>query len=231
MDLASFDIESLVKLLIAGVLGAAIGLERGTHGRPAGLRTHALVCIASTLLIVVSRTGALVGLEGPSDFMINVDPSRMAAGIVTGIGFLGAGAILRVGGDLVRGLTTAACIWFVAAIGVAVGMGAYLLAGGSTLLAVGILTLLTRLEGSLGSVAYRTLVLDVASIRLEPLEQKCRELIKSHKMRIQQIDYAVDNKEAKTILTFSVRIKVRPLDGEVIRELSSLDGVSQVKWY
>jgi putative Mg2+ transporter-C (MgtC) family protein len=74
---------------------------------------------------VVSRTGALTGIEGPDNFLLNVDPARMAAGIVTGIGFLGAGAILRIRQSLVRGLTNAASIWFVAAIGVAVGLGAY----------------------------------------------------------------------------------------------------------
>ncbi len=231
MDFTAFELESAIKILVAGLLGAAIGLERGTHGRPAGIRTHALVCIASTLLIEVSRTGALQGLEGPSGFLINVDPSRMAAGIVTGIGFLGAGAILRVGGDLIRGLTTAACIWFVAAIGVVVGMGGYILAGISTVLAFLILTVLNRLEGSLGAVAYRTLVLGIASPDLDAVEQKCRNLMKKYKMRIQQTAYSVNNPNATTELTFSVRIKVRPIDQEIIKEISALSGVSTVRWY
>jgi len=231
MDITSSDIEPLAKIFFAGILGAAIGLERGTHGRPAGLRTHALVCIASSLLIIISRTGAIAGLEGPSNFLINVDPSRMAAGIVTGIGFIGAGAILRVGGDLIRGLTTAACIWFVAAIGIAVGMEAYTLSAGSTILAVCILVFLNHFEESLGNTVYRTLVLNIADTTFQSVEQDCRTLAKEHKIHIKRVDYQVDNKNTRTELTFFVRMKARPKEREIIQELSALKGVSQVKWY
>ena len=115
----NFAVASLIKLFVATALGAMVGLEREIHGRPAGLRTNALVALAACLLIVVSRTGALIGLDRSADFILAVDPARMAAGIVTGIGFLGAGAILRVKENFIRGLTTAAGIWFVAAIGIA----------------------------------------------------------------------------------------------------------------
>ncbi|MBW2278026.1 MAG: MgtC/SapB family protein, partial [Deltaproteobacteria bacterium] len=164
MDFLQFvDLESLLKLLLATACGAVIGLEREIRGRPAGLRTNALVCLASCLLIVISRTGALVGLEGPDNFILNVDPARMGAGIVTGIGFLGAGAILRIRESLVRGLTTAASIWFVAAIGISVGMGAFVLAAGSTVMALLLLTLLNRLARRLAAPVYRTLKLSVAN--------------------------------------------------------------------
>jgi len=103
------------RLLIAFLLGALIGLERERRERPAGLRTHILVSTASALLMMLSQTVA-----GES-----FDPGRMAAGVVTGIGFLGAGTIIRYG-SAVKGLTTAASLWAAAAVGLAVGMGWYL---------------------------------------------------------------------------------------------------------
>ena len=122
--------ELAVRLLAAGILGGLIGLQRELAGKPAGLRTHFLVSLGCALFTVAS-------LEGfPS-----ADPARVAAGIVTGIGFLGAGAIIRGGEGIVVGLTTAASVWAVAAIGLAVGTGLYLLALVATALVGGVLFL------------------------------------------------------------------------------------------
>jgi putative Mg2+ transporter-C (MgtC) family protein len=104
-------------LLLAVVLGGLIGLEREVHGHPAGMRTHIIVCVGSTLITLVSTTISDVnGVRG--------DPARLAAQIVSGIGFLGAGAILREGAS-VRGLTTAASVWTTAGIGIALGANAF----------------------------------------------------------------------------------------------------------
>jgi len=119
-------IDVLINLLLAAVLGAAIGLEREVTGKAAGLRTHILICIGSTLFTEVSIAVAALGNGGG-------DPARIAAQIVTGIGFLGAGAILRTEGEI-RGLTTAATIWVVAAIGIAIGAAQYVTAIGATAL-------------------------------------------------------------------------------------------------
>jgi putative Mg2+ transporter-C (MgtC) family protein len=119
-------LDVLVNLLLAAALGAAIGFEREVTGKSAGLRTHILICIGSTLFTEVSIAVAALG-NGSGD------PSRIAAQIVTGIGFLGAGAILRTEGEI-RGLTTAATIWVVAAIGIAIGAGEYVTAVGTTAL-------------------------------------------------------------------------------------------------
>jgi hypothetical protein len=110
----SLQVDLSVRMLIAAVLGAAIGLEREIHAHPAGMRTHLLVSLGSAVFTVLSVYGfAGVVREGVST---NVDPTRIAAQIVSGIGFLGAGAILKYGTSI-RGLTTAASLWTAAAIG------------------------------------------------------------------------------------------------------------------
>jgi len=128
--------DILVHLLVAMVAGGLIGLERSYYGRPAGFRTHTLVCMASSLLMLVTIyqrdwfSGAMIET-------VRVDPTRMAQGIMTGIGFLGAGVIMKEGASI-RGLTTAASIWITAAIGILAGVGFY-----SALTVVTILTLST----------------------------------------------------------------------------------------
>jgi len=111
------ELEMALRLLLAAALGAIIGYQRERAGKPAGLRTHMLISIGSALFTVASVSG----------FTGTVDPTRIAAGIVTGIGFLGAGAILHREGGIVAGLTTAATIWVSAAIGLAAGAGQYLI--------------------------------------------------------------------------------------------------------
>ncbi len=111
------DLTMALRLLLAAVLGAGIGFQREKAGKPAGLRTHMLICIGATLF-------TLVGIFA---FSGTIDPTRMAAGVVSGIGFLGAGAIIfRSSDGYIAGLTTAATIWVVAGIGVAVGSGLYI---------------------------------------------------------------------------------------------------------
>lgn len=113
--------EIALRLFLAVVLGGAVGFERESHNRPAGFRTHILVCAGSALIMMVSAYG-FSGQYGPG---FVVDPSRIAAGVVAGIGFLGAGTILQHRGS-VRGLTTAASIWVVSGVGLATGIGFYL---------------------------------------------------------------------------------------------------------
>jgi len=119
----SVELQMVVRLLTAAGLGAAIGYQREKAGKPAGLRTHVLIAVGAALFTVASVYGF-----GPAG-----DMSRVAAGVVAGIGFIGAGAIIHRGpGDIVGGLTTAATIWAVAAIGLAAGAGLYLVAGVTT---------------------------------------------------------------------------------------------------
>lgn len=119
----AFQLDLAVRLLVAAGLGAAVGAEREIHNHPAGIRTHMLVALGSGLFTVLSIYGFLVEGSG----MAPIDPTRIAAQIVSGIGFLGAGAILK-DGVVIRGLTTAASLWATAAVGMAAGAGEYVLA-------------------------------------------------------------------------------------------------------
>ena len=134
--------QIILRLLIATILGAAVGLERERLEWAAGLRTHALVCVGAALFMIVSAFGFADAL-GSSDVVL--DPSRVAAQVVSGIGFIGAGTII-LRREIVRGLTTAASVWAVAAIGLAVGGGMYLAAIVATVLALVILAVVKPIE-------------------------------------------------------------------------------------
>jgi putative Mg2+ transporter-C (MgtC) family protein len=152
------DMEMVARLVLALVLGGLIGLERESHGRPAGFRTHILVSLGSSLVMMLS-------IYAFTPFRINgllsYDPGRMAAQIVSGIGFLGAGTIMREG-TTVRGLTTAASLWVVAGIGMAAGAGAYFPAVMTTLLVMITLFFLSKLERRLLPTKRQVMVIEIS---------------------------------------------------------------------
>jgi len=138
-DLMGFLNEDGVRLALAVLMGGAIGLEREASDKPAGLRTNILICVGSTLMMILS-------IQVAHHYAVTAaDPSRIAQGVITGIGFLGAGTILHSRGG-VTGLTTAATTWAVSGIGLALGSGFYLLAFTSTLLILAVLLVLGRLS-------------------------------------------------------------------------------------
>ncbi len=131
------ELEAGLRLLLAAVLGGGIGFQRERASKLAGLRTHILICLGSALFTVVS----ILGFTG------NVDPARIAAGVVTGIGFIGAGVIFRgMRGDKVMGITTAASIWVTAAIGIAAGAGLYIIATATAIVTILVL-MIPRVKG------------------------------------------------------------------------------------
>lgn len=140
----------LARLLLATVLGGAIGFEREYSGKPAGLRTNILICVGAALLTEIS----LAFPEFTPNELVRADPARLAAQIVSGIGFLGAGTILQARGSI-TGLTTAATLWVVAAIGITIGTRGYVEATGATVLVLFTLVLLGRLEEHLGETRHR----------------------------------------------------------------------------
>jgi len=135
----AYPMDDIVPMLVSLGLGTLLGWERQADHKPAGLRTHTLVCLGATLFVLTARHA--VAVMGSPTF----DPTRIIHGIVTGVGFLGAGSILRHEGT-VQGITTAASIWIVAAIGAAVGVQAYVLAGVSTVLALIVLRLYLKID-------------------------------------------------------------------------------------
>ena len=133
------EIDFLLRLFLAMIFGSMIGWERQKGHKPAGLRTHMLVCLGSCLFTLVSF------MANTDTQSVAFDPSRIAAGVVTGIGFLGAGAIIQSQKGVI-GLTTAASIWIVAAVGMAVGYGLFILGGGTAILTLIILFVLEKVE-------------------------------------------------------------------------------------
>lgn len=173
-----FTLEMIGRLVLASVLGALIGLERELHGRPAGFRTHLLVSLGACLFVATSiefhRLYANTSGIGP----IGVDPGRVAAQVVTGIGFLGAGAIIREGTSI-RGLTTAACLWVAAAIGLSCGIGLFAIPLFVTAISLAALLLLKRVEGLLSRDMYTSVKvwsddLEGQLERIEHILQECR---------------------------------------------------------
>lgn len=154
--------EGLFRLFVAGVCGGLVGLEREIRGRQAGFRTNILVCLGSALVMVVSTSFASADWQrfARPGLDIIVDPARIAYGVMTGIGFLGAGTIVQSRGS-VRGLTTAAAMWCVAAMGLSAGFGLYLLTILSAICILAVLWGLDRLEDLIPKVRYRTVTVRV----------------------------------------------------------------------
>ena len=182
-------LDMAIRLLVALAAGALIGYERSYRGRPAGFRTHALVCMASSILMLVTvYESHWVQI---SEEMIRIDPTRMAQGIMTGIGFLGAGVIMREGLS-VRGLTTAASIWITAAIGILAGIGFYFPLVMSVVLTLGVLSGFRLIEVRMPSQAHYHF-----EIRFSPdstnNERSVREVVEAHGFSIANFSYRLDN--------------------------------------
>jgi|SRR5687768_3871601 putative Mg2+ transporter-C (MgtC) family protein len=176
----------LEHLLTALAAGGLIGFERSFHGRPAGFRTHTLVCVASSALMLVTLYG---GQWFPAAFSgnINLDPTRMAQGIMTGIGFLGAGVIFKEG-LTVRGLTTAASIWITAAIGILAGIGFYFPMLVTTVLTLGTLSAFRWIESKVPSEFYALLQVRFSHDSRMPQEEFQR-FIAGHGFSIANLSY------------------------------------------
>lgn len=178
----------VINLLGALAAGGVIGLERSWHGHPAGFRTHALVCLASSLLMLVTlfQSKWLPGI--PLD-AIRMDPTRMAQGIMTGIGFLGAGVIFKEGLS-VRGLTTAASIWITAGIGILMGIGFFFPAILGTIFTLGILSLFRLIENKLPRLSYAQYYVSFDRNNVMP-ENEVRKLVADHGFEIATMSYRI----------------------------------------
>lgn len=226
---AAVTASPLLRLLLAAVLGGLIGLERDIHGRAAGLRTNLLVSLGAALFMLVSL--AVAGSGNAAAAVQPADPGRIAAQIITGIGFLGAGAIIKAGFS-VHGLTTAACLWLVAGIGMASGAGYFELA--LLVTAIGLLSLLTlnRLEKLFAKDAYRVLkIVTAASTDISAVTAAVR----SRKIKILHTDFEQDRDAGLLRITLTLRLYHRgvtdALSDRVIRDLEATGiPITRIAW-
>jgi len=202
-----------VRLAVALVIGALIGLERSLHGRPAGFRTHSLVCLASALLMLVTVYQQKWMTEVPLE-VLRTDPARMAQGIMTGIGFLGAGVIFKEG-LTVRGLTTAASIWVTSAIGILVGIGFYFPAILGAAITLAVLAVFRMIENKLPTEFYSHHLVRFQR-QAVMAEDDLRKLIGGHGFSVANLSSRLTD-EGKF---FEYRMTIRSRDRRATEQLS-----------
>lgn len=219
--------ELIIRLVLAAVLGSAVGLERQRLDWAAGLRTHMMVCVGSALAMIVSAYGFT---EVLTPGKVILDPSRIAAQVVSGIGFLGAGTILFLRHEVIRGLTTAAGLWTVACVGLAVGSGLYAAGLIATVLALIILALLKPLEKSIFSKRRQrmiTLIINRQQASIELIEQAVnQEKLDLTQMVIQRGDQPNED-YVKLMLSYNTPKEKLPALADRIR---SINGIKEINY-
>jgi putative Mg2+ transporter-C (MgtC) family protein len=207
-------LDILLHLGAAWIAGSLIGLERSFRGRPAGFRTHALVCLASALLMLVT-VYQWDWLGTVPQETIRTDPTRMAQGIMTGIGFLGAGVIFKEG-LTVRGLTTAASIWITAALGILYGVGFFFPAVLGTVAALGTLQVFHWIESWMPTQAYAHFILRFPRSRVMT-EDKVRKMMEQHSFSVANMSYRMEDAGK----TFEYRMTIQTTQKNALERLAS----------
>lgn len=225
MTLTAFDLELIIRLLLASLLGGMIGLEREIHGRPAGFRTHLLVALGSALFMGISLHFFHTYGSLSDGLAVRVDPARLAAQIVVGIGFLGAGAIIRERAS-VRGLTTAACLWVAAAIGTACGAGMLLIAVIVTAIALVSLLVLKRVEGLLSRDTYQQV--SIVSVTLDGQFERIVQAVRQCGSDLMETGVERDVEGGTVRFEFRVRINSGVASCRLVDTLSAINGVKRV---
>jgi len=220
------EVVAVIRLLLALFLGALVGFERESHGRSAGLRTHALVGLAMSLLMVIS-------LEIPRQFgapdLLRADPGRLAQGALTGMGFIGAGVVLK-GRGSIRGVTTAASLWTVSAIGLAVGVGDYLLGVVACVLAILILFAL-RSKGLENMLQRETFTrLQVSGPRLNERLATLEDTLRAHRADVLFVSMTHNLASGSMSYRFSLRFPARPDWKGLTEDVAKLPGIERLIW-
>ena len=221
--------EVFLRLLVAAVLGGLIGLEREFHGRPAGLRTHILVSLGAAIIMGSSQIFEESFMLQGADSVFRIDPGRISAGVVTGIGFLGAGAIVR-SHDIVRGLTTAACIWFAAAVGIVVGCGLYLPAVIATGLGLAFLMGLDPIGHRIPKVKYGLITMIFEKGIGDDIENHCLQILREYPVVVQKSSISANAKTGEGKLIVYVRTRGLKDKHEILTRILSLPNLLQVSW-
>lgn len=222
--------DMVLRLLAASGAGLLLGWERESRGRPAGLRTTILTCVAAALAMIISDLLFIASSEsiGPGNW--RPDPARLAQGILTGIGFLGAGTILRFE-NFARGVTTAATLWLVTVLGLAFGHGLFLLGTMGTVLALVVLLALSRLEKRIQADWYSSL--SVVSRLNQTSVDEVSQLLESLGVKVLSVNLHYDIEAGRKTVEFDLKLG-RPdkleIPGRVLTKIAALDGVLQVRW-
>jgi putative Mg2+ transporter-C (MgtC) family protein len=216
------ELVVLQRLLVISLIAGAIGFERERHGRAAGFRTHILVGIGSCLVML---TGLY--LAERASVGVQVDPTRMAAQVISGIGFLGAGTILRFRAS-VRGLTTAASLWAVGGVGIAVGAGFLWGAGFAGLIVMVALFGLSRLERSMRRGWYQTLIVETAGTGEELA--RIRRLLSDYDIEIRDFDDKESDRPGHVRLEFQVKTVPEHPQEEIVRKLQGFEHTVEAHW-
>lgn len=211
----------IARLMLAGILGGIIGFEREQTNRPAGFRTHILVCIGSALVMLTSEF--IFNEYLPST---EIDPTRLGAQVISGIGFLGAGTIIREGFS-VRGLTTAASLWAVSCVGIAIGIGFYEGAILATILIYLTLIVLKKLEERLTAKNLQRNIY-IESRHIPDLLGTISKIMDTNNIVIKNIEFVGADNADRYVTKFSIKVPRGFNNRDIMAELSRLDGVFKV---
>ena len=216
------------KLILAAVLGSFIGFERETHGQAAGLRTNVLVCVGSCLLMMLSLHMEQLHRHLSAESVVRLDPGRIASYAIASMGFLGAGAIIT-GKGAVRGLTTAAGLWLVTAIGLAVGAGFLVPAISGAVISLVMLYGLRHLKGAVSRDEHTTLLLKYDRNE-KPLKQ-LREVLAEHGAVIEFVNYRDEITDGFT--TYNLRLKSKDDISwpQIVGLLEGTSGIREIHWH
>jgi putative Mg2+ transporter-C (MgtC) family protein len=222
--------EILLRIGLAFVAGFIVGFERSGRGRPAGLRTTILTCVVAAIAMIVSEKLFVESGAAVSSGNWRPDPARLGAGILTGIGFLGAGTIMR-HDNVIRGVTTAACLWFVTVLGLAFGSGEYFTAGIGLLVGIVALFVLPSLESHIQAERYATLTVleTLEAMGVDELRKKV-ESMGAH-TKTMKLSYDLEKNQKRIVL--ELRLK-KPLlykaCRDLLAEVAKSPGVIQASW-
>lgn len=211
-----------VRLFFSFILGAIIGIERQMRRRDAGMRTFTLICMGSAAAMLIS-----IWIPQTYPNFLNGDPGRIAAQVLTGIGFLGAGAIIQSHGS-VHGLTTAACIWVMAVIGLAAGAGMFEAASIATGFALLILLSLERLERRMFLNGVNK-ILTISCSTSTPDWKAIRKILESNKVFIVSVSYENNYDKDTAVVTYKVNVKSISSYSDLFNEIRKLGYISQIR--
>ncbi|RHJ91420.1 MgtC/SapB family protein [Parabacteroides bouchesdurhonensis] len=211
-----------IRLAISFLLGAVIGIERQLRRRDAGMRTFTLICMGSAAAMLIS-----IWIPQSYPNFLNGDPGRIAAQVLTGIGFLGAGAIIQSHGSI-HGLTTAACIWVMAVIGLAVGAGMFLAACITTAFALFVLISLERLEKRMFLDGVNK-ILTITCSTSTPDLKGIRRILEEKNIFIVSLSYEHNYEKNISIITYKVNVKSKSSYGDLFSEIRKLGYITQIK--